>query len=226
MSHTEEQVQELLHEMYMTAESSDWDLEPEEIRSQRVRHAVALPDVKVLVLVAAAVILVVVGVVVANGSPSHRSTAAGPSPTTTLPPGTTVTVPNAENQSLSTATEALKHAGLNVDTNYVANNAPSQTVLNQVPTAGSQVGSGSAVTLTVSSGPSNVRVPNLVGLNQVQAGTVLGESGLNIGNIISIVSSDFAAGIVTSSSPTTGTSVVPGSSVDLVISTGPPPPSG
>jgi hypothetical protein len=90
MPHTEEQVQELLHEMYTTAETTDWDLDPKAIRSLRGRQRMPLPDVKVLALVAAAVILVVVGIVLANGSHSRRSTASSPTTTVTTPSPRTV----------------------------------------------------------------------------------------------------------------------------------------
>ena len=222
MPRTEEQIQELVHEMYMAAESADLNVDPEAIRSERRRRGVPLPDVKVLVLVAAAVILIVVGIVVANGSPSHRSTVAEPTTTSsTLATGNTVAVPNAVGQSLSDATTALKGIGLNVTITNVVNNAAYGTVLSQSPVAGSQVSRGSAVSLVVSNGPSDVRVPNVVGLSQSQAGNVLGEAGLNIGAISEAKSTQFAAGIVISGSPAAGTTVHPGSSVDLVVSQGP-----
>lgn len=74
MPRTEEQIQELVRELYTIAETAEWDLAPEEVRSKRGRRRISLPDGKILVLVAAAVILIVVGIVVANGSPSRRST--------------------------------------------------------------------------------------------------------------------------------------------------------
>jgi len=227
MPHSEEQVQELLREMYSTAESNDWDVDAAELRSQRGRRDVPLPDVKVLVLVAAAVILVVVGIVVAHGSASHRSTASGPTTTpSTAAAATVVTVPNATNQTLSEATSALNMAGLTVTVTNVVNNEAAGLVLNQNPAAGLQVSRGSAVSLTVSSGPSNVRVPSLIGLSQTQATNVLGQAGLNVGNIVSVPSNNFAANVVVQSSPGAGASVLPGSSVDVVVSSGPPPPSG
>ena len=218
MPHTEEQVQELVREMYSTAESNDWDVDAVEIRSQRKGRSVPLPDVKVLVLVAAAVILIVVGIVVANGSPSHRSTASGP---TTTASATLVTVPNATNQTLSKATSILHLAGLTATVTNIVNNTVAGSVLSQNPAAGLQVRRGSAVALIVSRGPSNVRVPSLVGLSQSQATNVLGQAGLNVGNISSAPSSNFAANFVIESSPAAGASAPPGSSVAVVVSSGP-----
>jgi hypothetical protein len=159
MPRTEEQIQELVREMYSVADSSEWDVDPEEIRSQRARRGLPLPDVKVLVLVAAAAILIIVGIVVANGSSPHRSTASPPA----SPP--------------------------------------------------------------TSSNPQTVVAPNLVGLSQVQAANALGRAGLNVGSI-RVRSSSTAAGLVIGQMPVAGSLVRPGSSVDLVVSTGSPGPPG
>jgi beta-lactam-binding protein with PASTA domain len=224
MPRTEEQIQELVREMYMTAESADWDLDPETLRAQRGRRGVPLPDMKVVVLVAAAVILIVVGIVVASGTPARRSVASGPTTTgSTFAPGDTVTVVDVLNRSVPQATTTIENSGLHVTTTVVANNAPSGSVLAQNPAPGSLVSRGSVVSLTVSSGPPDVRVPNVVGLSQTEAGSVLGQAGLNVGNIGLSPSSNVGAGRVIGSSPSPGTSVMPGSSIDLVISMGPLP---
>ena len=222
MPRTEEQIQELVREMYAAADSPNWDLDPEAIRWQRGRRGMPLPDVNVLILVAAAVILIVIGIVVAHGSTSRRSTVAEPTTTSsTLVPAHTVTVPNGVNQPLSEATSALKKAGLNVTITNVVNDAAYGSVLSQNPAAGSQVSRGSAVSLIVSEGPSDVRVPNMIGLSQSQAGDVLGQAGLNIGTVSVATSAQFAAGLVISGSPVAGSTVHPGSAVNLVVSSGP-----
>jgi serine/threonine-protein kinase len=127
------------------------------------------------------------------------------------------------NTTLSNAQSILTAAGLTSTVNNVSNNAAQGTVLNASPQSGTQVAKGSSVTLTVSSGPSNVRVPSLIGLSQVAASNLLGQNGLNVGNINSAASSNFAPGQVISQSPSAGSSVKPGGSVDIVVSTGPAP---
>ena len=127
------------------------------------------------------------------------------------------------NTTLSNAQSILTAAGLTSTVNNVSNNAAQGTVLNASPQSGTQVAKGSSVTLTVSSGPSNVRVPSLIGLSQVAASNLLGQNGLNVGNINSAASNNFAPGQVISQSPSAGSSVKPGSSVDIVVSTGPAP---
>jgi len=127
------------------------------------------------------------------------------------------------NTTLSNAQSILTAAGLTSTVNNVSNNAAQGTVLNASPQSGTQVAKGSSVTLTVSSGPSDVRVPSLLGLSQVAASNLLGQNGLNVGNINSAASNNFAPGQVISQSPSAGSSVKPGGSVDIVVSTGPPP---
>ncbi len=138
------------------------------------------------------------------------------------PPVAKVTVPEGiTNTTLSAARAALQAVGLNASVNYVANNASAGTVLGANPSPGTRVDQGSTVALTVSSGPANVTVPSLIGLDQVSAGNLLGQKGLNIGNTSS-VSSQQQAGTVVSQNPSAGTPVPPGTSVDIVVSTGPP----
>jgi serine/threonine protein kinase/beta-lactam-binding protein with PASTA domain len=126
------------------------------------------------------------------------------------------------NTTVSNAEAILRAHGLTYTISNEINNAVSGTVLSSSPTIGSMVDQGSAVTLTVSTGPANVKVPSLVGLTQAQAGQTLGQAGLQIGVVSSLSSSTQPAGVVISSSPSTGASVAPNSSVNIVVSQGPP----
>ncbi len=73
-------------------------------------------------------------------------------------PGT-VTVPSVTGIPEPTATERLEAEGLDVDIDPVPSTAPRETVLEQDPIAGEKVDEGSTVTLSVSSGPAIVTVP-------------------------------------------------------------------
>jgi serine/threonine-protein kinase len=164
------------------------------------------------------------GTVISTNPPANSLVKKGNTVTLTVAAVQQVTVPSGiTNTSLTNAQSLLTAAGLNSTVNNVANNQPTGTVLGASPTPGTKVGKGSAVTLTVSSGPSDVRVPSLIGLTQTQAGNVLGQAGLNVGNISSAPSPNFASNLVIASTPSAGASVKPGSSVDIVVSTGPPP---
>lgn len=71
------------------------------------------------------------------------------------------------------------------------------------------------------SGGSLVKVPAFDGLNQQAAEAALKRVGLAVGKVTSTNSQTIPIGEVASSSPTAGTDVAPGTSVDLVFSTGP-----
>jgi hypothetical protein len=68
-----------------------------------------------------------------------------------------------------------------------------------------------------------VKVPNVVGLTQAQATAALAAAGLTKGNVTTAPSGTVPAGSVISQDPSAGTSVSKGSSVNLVVSTGPAP---
>lgn len=141
-----------------------------------------------------------------------------------IPPPVQVTVPDGLiNSTQSAATSLLESAGLQVA--FVNRSSPAQkgTVLGATPNSGTRVNQGSTVTLTVSSGPANVLVPSLIGLQQGAAGQALGAAGLNIGNTTPVPSTQYPPGAVVSSNPGPGVSVPPGSSVDISVSSGPPP---
>src|SRR5437773_2537078 len=101
----------------------------------------------------------------------------------------------------------------------------SGSVISESPTAGTRVASGSAVSLVVSSGPAQVAVPNVVGQTQATATRAITGAGLTVGTVTMQSSSTVASGSVISESPTAGTRVAIGSAVDLVVSSGAPPPT-
>ena len=88
------------------------------------------------------------------------------------------------------------------------------------PAAGTNVASGSAVNLVVSTGPMQVAVPNVVGQTQAAATTAITGAGLVLGTVTQQSSSTVASGEIISESPAAGTHVASGSAVNLVVSTG------
>jgi beta-lactam-binding protein with PASTA domain len=100
---------------------------------------------------------------------------------------------------------------------------PVGQVISQNPAAGAQVAPGSAVALTVSTGPAPVAVPNVVGLTQAAASTAITDVGLTVGAITQTASNTVPAGQVISQNPAAGAQVAPGSAVALTVSTGPAP---
>ncbi|MGZ5360069.1 MAG: Stk1 family PASTA domain-containing Ser/Thr kinase [Solirubrobacterales bacterium] len=130
-----------------------------------------------------------------------------------------VEVPNVLAQDVGTATELLEKEGFDVDLEPRASQAPRNTVLEQDPLAGEKVDEGSSVTLTVSSGPSIVQVPDVSGLTERQATTRLEEAGLLVDPGFGF-SDTVPQGRAIGTEPVAGTSLPSGSTVKLTMSRG------
>jgi eukaryotic-like serine/threonine-protein kinase len=133
-------------------------------------------------------------------------------------------VPGVVNEDLNTARTQLQNAGFTVGSPIqVTSPKPAGTVISQDPQAGTKAKEGSAVSLTVSSGPGDVDVPPVVGETLDQAKSALQISSLKAGKVIHQASSTYSSGAIIDTSPTAGTSVPIGSRVTLIVSSGPPP---
>jgi len=139
--------------------------------------------------------------------------------------GNNVTVPDVVGMTQAAASTAITGAGLTVGTVTMASSSSvaSGSVISENPAAGASVASGSAVALTVSSGPAQVAVPNVVGNTQAAATTAINGAGLKVGTVTMTSSNSVTAGNVISEDPAAGTMVASGSSVNLTVSSGPPP---
>jgi serine/threonine-protein kinase len=102
----------------------------------------------------------------------------------------------------------------------VSEEVPAGTVIRQSPPSGTLVLPNTAVTLYVSSGAGLVRVPNIIGLSEVDALAALTAEGLQLGTVIDSNSASVEAGLVISSDPASGTEVEKDGFVNLVISNG------
>jgi serine/threonine-protein kinase len=126
--------------------------------------------------------------------------------------------------SLGTAESILQGQGLAYTVSYKTSaTVQNGVVISTNPTSGTKVSQNSSVALVVSSGPSNVTVPSLIGLTQGAAQTLLTQYGLTLGGVTAQASSQYAAGQIVSSTPGPGASVPPSSAVSIVVSSGPPP---
>lgn len=134
----------------------------------------------------------------------------------------TVQVPDLTGMSPSDAAKALSDAGLNLGNQ---SEAPSNTVakgmiIAQNPSPGTSVAPNTAVSVTVSSGPQKVAVPNVQGQTVGEATQTLADAGLSVGGARTQQSSQ-PAGTVISTSPGQGSKVNPGTPVTLIVSSGP-----
>ena len=134
-----------------------------------------------------------------------------------------VTVPDVAGKPQGEAEEAIQAAGLKVGsiTNEYSDTVPVGLVIGQNPSAGTSVPRGSSVDLAVSAGPRTVTVPSVGGLAQGDAASALASAGLVVGTITTQYSDTVPEGSVISQNPAAGSTVSPGSSVDLLVSLGP-----
>ena len=133
-------------------------------------------------------------------------------------------VPDIKGQSRNEAKQSLEGAGFEVDEETEASSAVEEGyVIRQEPQGGTgeRAEAGSTVTITVSEGPQAVTVPDLYNLTPEGANSVLAEAGLKLGSQTQQASSAVTAGSIISQTPPAQSSAKPGSSVDIVTSTGP-----
>ena len=136
------------------------------------------------------------------------------------------TVPNVVGQKDADAQNAIKSAGLSVGTvTYEYSNSVAQgIVISQSVDGGKKVSAGTTVDLVISNGPepaAKVNVPPVTGTSESNARQLIQNAGLSVGTVTYQHSSSVAAGYVISCSPGVGSSVDEGTSVSLVVSTGP-----
>ena len=136
-----------------------------------------------------------------------------------------VEVPDAAGKSQTEATSILEKEGFVV--NVVESYDPQVEkgiVISQSPEAGTTASAGSSITIRVSQGADDnkVRVPDVVGMTEMDATATLAESGLPVGNVTETPHEDpNLAGMVCYQSYSVGSYVDKGTPVDLRISTGP-----
>jgi serine/threonine-protein kinase len=143
--------------------------------------------------------------------------------------GTSVqTVPGVEGMTQAAASAAITSAGLalgHVAQIYSAS-GPSGTVVDQAPNAGTTAPAGSQIAITISRGPapsassSATAVPNVTGKSQSQAVAALQSAGFAV-VVDQVPSATVPAGNVSDQTPQSGLLAQPGTTVTIVISTGP-----
>ncbi len=132
-----------------------------------------------------------------------------------------VAVPDVVGETQARARTILEEAGLSVDVRSEENpDVPADEVIAQDPPPRSVANEGDTVTITVSSGAAPVAVPGVVGLRELEADGRLDAAGL-VGDFRPEESDDVAAGLVISQSPDQGVMVPPGSTVVVMVSSGP-----
>jgi beta-lactam-binding protein with PASTA domain/predicted Ser/Thr protein kinase len=133
-----------------------------------------------------------------------------------------VTIPAVVGKNIDEATNDLEQLGLTVIPKSQTSDRPQGEVLDQSPDPGTQVAKNSTVTLTVSSGTGQATVPNVVGQDAGSAGNILGQAGFHA-NTKTQSSDTVQPGIVISTNPPAGAKATKGSTVTMIVSSGPSP---
>lgn len=133
-------------------------------------------------------------------------------------------VPRVRGQSPAEATATLSATNLAVagEKQTYHDRIPTGTVVGTDPARGTEVKRDAGITLLVSKGPAPVDVPALSGTGQDDAEQVLSDAGLKY-SVTTRESATVAKGVVISTSPKAGTSMLRGDTVQLIVSEGPPP---
>ena len=136
-----------------------------------------------------------------------------------------ITVPGVTGKSQAEATSILEKAGfvVNVTQSYDST-VESGYVISQSPEEATTAPEGSSITIRVSQGTeeNKVRVPNVIGLTEMDAVASLTESGLTVGTVTEVTNEDAAlADKVCYQSYSVGSYVDKGTAIDLKVSAGP-----
>ncbi len=139
----------------------------------------------------------------------------------------TAAIPSVVGLSLQEATAKLNEAGFNPNPSYVDSTAPKDQVVSQTPAPGTPEAQGTSVKLSVSNGPPQVTVPDVVGYTSQQAVSTLEQQGFQV-NQQYVTTDASQQNIVQSQNPAGNAQALKGSTVTIVIgqhSPGPPPPT-
>jgi eukaryotic-like serine/threonine-protein kinase len=141
--------------------------------------------------------------------------------------GQYVTVPPVRAMAVSTARTELENLGFTVKIGQSRhdNTIPQGAVIQTDPAIGASAHQGAVVTITVSTGPVMISMPQVTGQPQAAAVAAIKKAGLTPGTIISAASSTIGAGTVISTNPVAGTPWPQPKPVTITVSAGPPLPN-
>ena len=130
---------------------------------------------------------------------------------------TKIEVPNVVGMTVAEARPELRGIGLSVLITKVASDEPVGTVLRQLPRASAEVREGARVTVTVSSGPAELDVPDVTGLDEASAREQLEAAGFEV-EVTDEPTTDTAQdGLVVRQSPSAATARPKGGVVTIVV---------
>jgi serine/threonine-protein kinase len=120
-------------------------------------------------------------IVTATGPPAGQEVTVGSKVTVNVTAGPVFKdVPSVVGEPLSQAIDDLHAAGFNVNPSYVDNTAPANQVVGQDPPGGKKEPQGTYIKVSVSNGPPQTTVPDVVGETSDQASADLHNAGFNV----------------------------------------------
>jgi beta-lactam-binding protein with PASTA domain len=127
-------------------------------------------------------------------------------------------VPQVKGLTSAQAVAKLTKAGFKPSTqSQSSTTVPAGKVISTEPAAHTEAQAGSPIAVLVSSGPAQVRVPDVTGQSEAEAKASLRAVGLEPGAVTRQESAGAEAGVVLSQSPAAGSSVATGQSVSLLV---------
>ncbi|MCL5445121.1 MAG: Stk1 family PASTA domain-containing Ser/Thr kinase [Acidimicrobiales bacterium] len=171
-----------------------------------------------------------------SNQPGGTVLSQNPSQGSSVPAGTTIVltvstqsstqVPNVVGLTQAAAGSALRGANLqvgNVTQQCSASGTPNGSVISSNPSSGTTVAPGTPVDLSVSSGPCQVTVLNVIGMSQSAATTALSNQQLTPTVVNTTSCSSSQVGTVVNQNPTGGTQVPANSAVTITVCSTTPP---
>ena len=131
-----------------------------------------------------------------------------------------LTVPSVMSLTQADAVAKLKSTGFAVSVSTAASQVEKGKVIDQSPSAGERHPAKTTVTITVSSGPGQVPVPDVTGFNLDSATATIKTVGLTVGQVVSVDDPTVEKGKVIETVPKANSTVAAGSAVMLRVSSG------
>ena len=160
-------------------------------------------------------------VVFGQTPPSGQRVDEGSTVILTVSQGEIPSVPPVRGRTQDDATIRLEDAGYVVIAIEESNQAEAGIVIGQDPAAGTELAEDNAVTITVSSGPGQVLVPNVKNQTLVNATVTLTTAGFRV-QTIDEPSETVESGSVVDTDPVAGTPLEPGAQITVIVSSGIP----
>jgi serine/threonine-protein kinase len=138
--------------------------------------------------------------------------------------GRFTTAPALDSLSKAEAQRSASKVGLSIDfSEAYSETVPRGMVISTKPEPGTKILRGGKIEAALSKGPERYPMPVVVGLSRSAAVAAIKEAKLAVGKVADGYSEQVAAGTVLSASKQPGASLKKGTTINLVVSTGPKP---